>query len=373
MRLHIILVIAAVLLAGCGGAVQEETTTATTTVGSTTTETTPTETPTEQPESTSTRTPTETETETPTTVLSPPDNPWQTNTVTVQVVNNANKSRDFEALVRQALSYWENRSGSPYHDPVNYTIDPDNHLADVQITFVENITECGYSYSVNTTLGCADTIPPDVTVEEQVEVEIAAGFTNNSTLETLKHEIGHTRGYEHGDEPHAVMKAMQNATTWEEKQILAGLSQHPYPWPEDTLTVYVDSDNTLSHTEDDQVDHALSYYEAGADGWIENAPQFERIENESVADIQININDEEYEGCMEEQAEEKSTCGVYWNTTIQGQSYYTEYQMNINGYDDEVVGWLIGYRLGSALGADSPEDLPEVFQDGDNARDSWWN
>lgn len=367
MRVHILLVVILVVLAGCGSSVEETSTTVTTLTETTTVPTTTTEAVTTTP-TTSTTTTTETATTT-----SIPDNPWQKEVVTVKIINNVNESRNFEPLVQQALSYWEARNESIYDDPIKYNI-TDDYRADIRVKFVENITECGFHYSIDTTLGCAPTVDPDSLVHDQLEVRIAGGYTDNSTVETLKHEIGHTRGYEHDDEPSAVMKPKQNATTWREQHIESRLSQHSYPWLNSTLKVHVSSDDTLTHSEERQVNRALSYYEEGADGWIENGPNFEIVENENSADIKIGVHDDEYEVCGFSTSTDPHSCNDAISKASGEYRYYDSYTINVNGIDDDAVGWHIGYWLGFALGAENDSDLPEVFQDADydDRRSNWW-
>lgn len=369
VRAQVLLVAMLVVLAGCSGVVQEDPTTTTTTSATTSVETATVPT-TSTMESSMTTTSERTQSTSTTTA---PDNPWEKDVVSVRIVNAVNESRNFEPIVQQALSYWESRNESVYEDRIEYNI-TDDYGADIQIKFVKEITNCGYTISLNTTLGCAPTIEPESNAVSTVEVRIAGGYTNNSTLETLKHEIGHVRGHDHGDEPQDVMRKSQDATTWEEQRLQNKLSQHSYPWINSTLKVHISSDNTLTHSEERQINRALSYYEEGADGWIENTPDFEIVEEEDSADIQIGVYDDEYEACSFSTSTDPHSCSDAISKASGEYRYYDSYTINVNGMDDDAVGWHIGYWLGFALGAEDKSSLPEVFQEagGDERRSNWW-
>ncbi|MFH5800447.1 matrixin family metalloprotease [Haladaptatus sp. CMAA 1911] len=302
-----------------------------------------------------------------TTAASVPDNPWEKEEIVVQVKNQQN-NRNFKPLVRKALDYWE-ENDSRYGDyEINYTVTTDSRDPDITVEFVQDIPICGDSFGV---LGCAPLINGTNRVYSMETVQIEVGYTNHSTLQTLKHEFGHTHGLEHGDEPMPLM----NASGEVDDLPMPNVDERDLPWQSEQLSVFVDYSNVSNFYRDDykeQIQHTLNYYDEGADGTVPKAVSFQTTENRSAADIVIDFPDSVQCGDSSE-----GSCGSFWGISPDADDeleFYTQGYINVAGIDEDAIGWHVGYWLGYAFEG-VPEDLAPPFQDADydDRRDDWWD
>lgn len=368
MKTRALLLVLLVLLAGCGGSVEEvDTTTAQTTQTPSPTQVTTSETATEPVETT-----TESTTETPTTTPRP-DNPWNSKNVTVTIQYKVNESRDISPLVNETLQYWNNHSDEygAYSD-VQFVSAPHKFFADIVVVVVPEIESCGEG-DTDTTVGCASVLDEYDTPTVPERVRVVAGYSDNSTTQILKHEFGHIMGVEHGEEPMPLMEPIGQHTYLSQPDA----ADRALPWRDSTLSVYVDTGNVTSHDKDEvneQINHALSYYEGGADGHVPKNVSFTRTENRSAADIRISIPDDAFE-CAGERMREGS-CGMYraYDTdTDDAFEYYSRWSIRVRNIDRDAVSWHVGYWLADAFGL-SKDELPEPFVDADHddRRSDWW-
>lgn len=361
-----------VLLAGCGGAVQEAPSTATT-------ETT---TPVETVATTGTATaapPTTTAGGTPTTAETPTatpeadvENPWGKRNVTVAVRNSVNQSRDIKPLVERTLAYW-NGNGSEYaaYD-VTFVPATDDRDADVVVELVARITECDGD-DTDTAVGCAPVLDARSTPDDPTRVRVVAGYSNESTVHILKHEFGHVLGIEHGEEPMPTMEPFTSLTYLSQTD----LSDRRLPWRNSTLSVHVDVSALPGHDREDareQVRRALEYYASGAGGAVPDNVSFARTSNRSAADVRIRVPDDPFD-CAGERVREGS-CGnswVYYTDTDDAPEYFAAYEIRLRGLDEDAIAWHVGFWLADALGLGEGE-LPDPFVDADydDRRSEWW-
>lgn len=369
MNLRAVALLALVLLAGCGSNVSDTpTSTVTTTV-----ESTPSVTTAERTTTITTENPTTTETTaTTTTADSKPENPWGEQNVTVAIWNRANPDRSIGPLVNETLAYW-NEHASEYGDyDVTFVSRPNRRDADIAVEYVTNIDECGYD-STDDTVGCAPVLDKYDTADRLERVRVVAGYSNNSTVQILKHEFGHVLGIDHGEEPMPTMQEIGQFRYLSQPDI----ADRPVPWFNSTLSVYADFETLPGHDRDDareQVNHALDYYESGADGAVPRNVSFVWTSNESAADVRIRFPDDPFD-CGGEHMREGS-CGSSWayNTdTDDAYEYYSEYLIRLRGLDMDVVGWHVGYWLADAMGL-VEDELPDPFVDAghDDRRSDWW-
>lgn len=357
-----ILLAALLVLAGCNGAVQESTpTTETTATTSTTVSTTTTAKATTSTTST---------TEPPQTTESTPNNPWGKEKVAVTVDNRANQSRDVTPLVNQTLAYW-NEYASEYGDyDVTFTLSEDDRDADIVVKYVDYIPECG-TLDTETTVGCAPLLKSHSTVDRQETVEVVAGYSDGSTVGILKHEFGHVLGIEHGEEPMPTMKALSRHTYLSQPDA----HERALPWRNSTLSVYVNMKNmTYSQTAREQIQHALEYYEDGAEDAVPDNVSFVVVEDEATANIRISSPTAVTCG---QNRDTDASCGRTWGydtDTDDALEYYSQAEITVaQRAEVDLVGWYVGYWLAYAFGL-SEEELPEPFVDADHetASGEWW-
>lgn len=367
LRWRVVAVIGLVLLAGCsGGSLQETTPTSETTTApaETTTTTSTTTTTTEKTTTATTKTTTEKENVA---------NPWGKQNVTVAVWNSVNQSRDVTPLVNRTLDYW-NGDASEY-GRYNVTFVPTMSIqdADILVKFVGQIAECGYDVDLDSTVGCAPIYDEYSTPAHPVEIEVVAGYSDESTTQILKHEFGHVLGIEHGEEPLPLMEP----TSHHEYLSQTDLGDRAVPWRNDTLSVHVDVSTLPGHDRDDareQIRHALDYYESGADGAVPDNVSFVQTSNRPAADVQIRFPDDPFD-CAGERVRDGS-CGSSWiydTDTDDAPEYFASYEIRVRGIDPDAIGWHVGYWLSEAMGL-SEDELPEPFVDADydDRRDEWW-
>jgi hypothetical protein len=361
-------VVALVVLAGCSGTFQESATTRAT-QNTTTPDTT---TSLVEPETSDGTTATRTARSPTTTEERAVENPWGKQRVTVAVRNTANQSRNFAPLVGQTLAYWIGDGGEYAAYNVTFVRATNVHDADIVVELVEQIPECD-GEDTESTVGCAPLLDSRYAPEDPASVEVVAGYSNESTRTILRHEFGHVLGIEHGAEPMPTMRAISSLTYLSQPD----LADRAVPWRNSTLAVHVDVSSLPGHDREEareQVQHALDYYESGADGAVPSNVSFVRASNGSAADVRISIPDDAFD-CGGERLREGS-CGdfrVYDTDTDDAPEYFAEYDVRVRGLETDAIGWHVGYWLSSAMGL-GEDELPSPFVDADydDRRDEWW-
>lgn len=351
MKLRIALVAFLIVLSGCGSAINTGTGPP----------------PTETPAPTATATPTDAPTPSPTATPAPPQNPWLSYPVTVAVADTTDGNRSWAPLVREAIRYW-NGDGTQYatyeyeFEYVNATTE-----ADIVVEIVNEISYCaGYDES---TVGCAPFYEfVGAADDEQTVIEIEDGYTNASTLTTIKHEFGHTLGLEHDD---ADQLPLMNATSVINETSLPNATERAWPWKQTNFSVYIEAGAGVSEQRADrEAEQALEYYENDPDEWLPREVSFEMAPNASAADLVIEMR--AHPNCLGSE-------GVCWNQygySPDGDpalEYYTSANVTVVGVDKDYYGWYVGYGLGRVFGAEEESELPPPFADSDNADDRWFN
>jgi hypothetical protein len=294
-----------------------------------------------------------------------PDNPWGESTLTVAIDKPANDSRDYEPLVAEALAFWEHASEEYAGYPIEYELEPNASNPDLVVAFVDDIGNCN---NVSDAAGCAPFVDSPTTIDRPEKVEILRGFTASSTLLVLRHELGHTLGLDHGDEPRSVMGHRSTLVKLTEPNA----TEREFAWADPNFTVYLDAGN-VSNPEAvrEQVDHALEFYERGANGTAPENVTFAYTDNRSAADVVIAFP--ETLPCSEDGGSCGSRHGV--DTDNDGAlERFDRLAVSIHGVDEEAVGWHVGYWLGFGLGFQEPDEWPAVFRNAtyDERRSEWW-
>lgn len=353
-----ILATAAVILivtAGCMGGV-ESTTTPTATTPATT--------------QTTSATTTSTSTTTTPATTAAPENPWQTEDITVTLAYAENLShRDvYRTAVNRSIAYWNsNAQAYSSFSQVHFEFAPSTSNPDVIVRIRPEVNSCNGEIS-DTFVGCADLYTEDSVEYGVTDIDIEAGYTLNSTLETMKHEFGHILGLEHGEAPMPLMAAAHEKTA----RSLPNATERAHPWVHQNLTVALKG--SWTPFERGQIKHALGYFEGGADGLVaEPRPSFTFVENASRANIVITDSDDPY-ACGEDM--DGGSCADFWGydrDVDERLEVYSRVKITLASIDDDRMAWHTAYWLAGSFGA--PEKgYPAPLDTEDDDRDGeWWD
>lgn len=358
-----------VVLSGCAGFTDSQpTTSVTTTTATPTTVSTSTDTATTTTSSTPTTatTTTTTTSTTRTTTAGPVANPWGREEVTVGVVNLAN-NRSITPLVEQALSYWENNTERYGTYPVDYVlVNESTQDADIVVRFVSTIEDCGHDTDLTEPLGCAPLLTADTEPRRHEYISIRAGYIDESTLATIKHEFGHTLGLTHDDEPQPLMAAYGDA----DKLPIRNASELDYPWHKQNLTIYVETGEGWSYAQAErETDKLIEYYNDGAQGWLTADVEFTYADSRDTADIVIRYDNSEDCGYAYGGA-----CGRTYGFSTDADpalEYYSEAVVVVTDVETDSGGWFAATQLAYTLGAEK-RGVPYALEDQERADGEWY-
>jgi hypothetical protein len=308
---------------------------------------------------TATRTPTVTA---PGSTATPAANPWGDDPVVVAVRNEGEPGRSFEPMVREATTFWAENGPAFLGFPVRYAVRPDAPDPDLVVVFAETVPDCG---GMADAVGCAPLFTDSRAIDRPARAWVKTGLSDESTVLVTKHELGHTLGLVHDDEPQSVMQAQSVIHT--EPQPNA--TERPFPWDDGEFTVRVDTTNASDpEGAERQVEHALSYYERGPTGVPSNL-SFERTGDPDAA-VQIRFGSTS--ACRS-----GGSCVNTAGTDPDGDGAietYTRVEITLVGLDTDAVGWHVGYWLAHAFGAEADAEKPPPFRDASyrERRSAWW-
>ena len=360
------LVVIVVLLAGCtGGTTTADAPTSTPTDAATTTVDAATTATTADSTTTQAATPATTQ---PTTHAGA-YNPWGKDTLTVGVSDALDAPPDIRPLTEDAVDYWNDNMDATLYD-IELVYRPDDPDPDIRVKLVQTVGSC-WSDDDAGSLGCAPVTKPGTTPADTQFVEIAAGYGPNSTRETIKHELGHVLGLEHGDEPADVMAAESEALPYKQPSV----RDRDHPWYWNTTNVYVDTGNVSARDARelrDAAQYAFDYYENGAEGYAPDGFGYVLVENRSKAHVVVSVVDEA--SCRDG----GGSCQIRWGTSTDSRedvlNYWTYQRIELHDTDADTWSWRIAAHFGFVMGAESFEDLPPALatDDWDERRGDWW-
>lgn len=295
------------------------------------------------------------------------DNHFRERTLTVHVQAGPDDARDYDALVRKALDFWSMNADRYAEFPIDYQLTANRSSADVIVAFVPTVEDCG---TEGHAAGCAPVLTSHRQVDRPVRVRVRTGLSADSTVRVLKHELGHTLGLSHRDEPQAVMAASATLTT----QPLPNATDKSLPWASPELAVYVDYGSVADKHRDEaerQVAAALGYFERGANGTVPENVTFVSAVNRSAADVVILFR--ETPPCTAE-----GSCGHLEGTDPDGDGAIETYSrltitVGTEGLDPDKYGWHVGFWLARGFGLRGEEIPAPLRSDDPHVRSSeWW-
>jgi hypothetical protein len=296
-------------------------------------------------------------------------NPWANATLTVGLAVSGNETARYRTIAAEALSFWEAHAEEYAGYPVAFRLRPNASQPAIQIHVTPAIRSCGNQRHV---AGCAPHVDDPRHAATPVDVRVKGGFTNNSTLAVLKHELGHVLGLDHDDEPRTVMRAKRQLVPTPQPDA----TNRSVPWDDSTLTVYVDGGGLSPSTRaavDSQLTNAFAYYERGANGSVTPQLDVARVASKAQADVVVAFTSN-----LSCAASPPASCGTIQGTDSDHDGTvetYSRLSIELSGLDDDVVGWHVGRWLAPAFGLDRSEELPAAFTDTgpSERRSDWWN
>jgi len=300
-------------------------------------------------------------------VSSLPENPWGVETVTVGIETaepGVNES-DYRSAVAESVDYWNERAHRYGEYDAAFELDADAERPDVVVRFTSTVRcqgEPGW-------IGCAPLLDATSVAEPPTTVLINSEYDDATVERTVKHEFGHLLGIRHGEAPMPLMEANADAGVNVDSSTLSGAN----PWREDIVEVYVATDELSEERAvavRRQVDAAVAYYDAGAEGTVPENVTFRRTDSRSDAEVVVLFQDDPW--CREGSGSCARVNGVDADQdgTVE---YYSGSTIVLSNVGTDAVGWHVGYWLGEAMGASSREELSPVFQSGENRTGDWWN
>ena len=290
--------------------------------------------------------------------------PWGSEPIVVAVEGSAGTGREWAPLVREATAFWAANAERFAGYPVDYEVRPDAADPDLVIEFVETVPECD---GAGDAAGCAPLVTDGRQIDRPETVSVRTGFSDDSTVTVIQHELGHTLGLTHDDPPVDVMASRMVLYT----EPLPNATDREFAWDDADFTVHVDADGTSDPAGTrEQVRQALAYYEDDPPGLPTNLT-FTFVDDPDDAEIVIRPVDTSPCGAG------AASCGATsgWDPDGDGAiETYSGLRISLVALDTDAVGWHVGYWLAFGFGAEPDAEKPPPFRDASYAerRSAWW-
>lgn len=128
-----------------------------------------------------------------------PEHPFAGETLVVGIENPANATLRVENATKVALRYWERHSERYAGFSVDYELRAAADQPDILIRVVEQVEG-------DTTYGVTNLITERHTQPDTTHICIQSDTPRSVLTRSIKHELGHTLGLDHKDDPKRIMK-----------------------------------------------------------------------------------------------------------------------------------------------------------------------
>lgn len=296
------------------------------------------------------------------------DNHWQSDVVVVSYEAPADDTRDYEPIVVEALEFWTENSEEYAGFDVELRRAEAGERGDIHVSFVDDVRKCGESVKA---AGCAPRLTSPYGIDRPVDVQVRTGLDHESSTKILKHELGHTMGLGHDDQPQGFMAAKLSLSKLPE----TNATDRSNPWDRDEVKVHVNLDGldrTDRWTAERQVGAALRYYDDGADGTVPTDVSITRTTSYVNADVVVR-----YAG-SDDCIDGAGSCGRLSGHDHDGDGadeFYDGLDIVLVDLDPDAVAWHVGRWLGASFGHEDDHEYPEPLE-GDagslDRRSEWW-